>query len=400
MHSSNDQSVSGLRTLNVLVGASLVLAILYTLWAAASLVVPILLALLFYLVLSPLVARLHRLGLTRPVATGLLVGLLFGTLGGLGWLLIDPAGAWLARAPESMAAVQRKLSVIIEPLQQVERASAQVGAMATEGETQVQRVTLEDNALKLTLFEGTSQFLASIVIIVVLTTFLLVTGGRIGRNLAGLLPNRSAARRALTISAVLKRELSLYLFTITCINVCLAFVSTLVLWLLGLPNPALFGAMMGLLNFIPYLGPAATMTIVFLVGAITFPQIGQAFLPPLALFGLNVIEGTFLTPTLIAMRLSLNTVMVVLSLILWGWLWGVPGMLIAVPLLAVAKIVCDHVPGLEALGRVIGERREAVPTAWLAKSAKRLGLPRPVRSFDHPDLKSQSPRPRPLKQLG
>jgi predicted PurR-regulated permease PerM len=150
------------------------------------------------------------------------------------------------------------------------------------------------------------------------------------------------------------------------INVGLGACAALGLWPVGMPNPILWGTVCGLLNVVPFLGPTICTSLVGVAGLLTFAQPAMALLPVAVVLGLNIVESQVVTPATVAMRLSLSPVIVFLSFMLWGWLWGVAGALLAVPALAAFKIVCDHVPHLAALGRVLGESR-IDPTALHAR---------------------------------
>lgn len=335
----------------------LILALLYTLYLGRALVVPIVLALLLYLVLSPLVGGLARLRVPRGLAAALVVlGLTAAVVGGV-YALADPATAWLRQAPTALQEMRAKLNLSRGPLADLGRASQTVEAIAGADSPDVQKVVVQDTSWQTALAAGTGQTVASILATVVLAAFLLATGGRVGRDLCGLLMGFGNRRRALRIGTAIRREISYYLLTITMINVGLGASAALGLWLVGMPNPILWGTVCGLLNFVPFLGPAICTGLIGVAGLLTFEQPAMALLPAAVVVGLNIVESQIVTPATVAMRLSLSPVVVFLSFMLWGWLWGVAGALLAVPALAAFKIVCDHVPHLAALGRVLGESR-------------------------------------------
>lgn len=335
----------------------LILALLYTLYLGRALVVPIVLALLLYLVLSPLVGGLVRLRVPRGLAAALVVLGLTAAVGGGVYALADPATAWLRQAPTALQEMRAKLNLSRGPLADLERASQTVEEITGADSPDVQKVVVQDTSWQTALATGTGQTVASILATVVLAAFLLATGGRVGRDLCGLLMGFGNRRRALRIGTAIRREISYYLLTITMINVGLGACAALGLWLIGMPNPILWGTVCGLLNFVPFLGPAICMGLVGVAGLLTFAQPAMALLPVAVVLGLNIVESQVVTPATVAMRLSLSPVIVFLSFMLWGWLWGVAGALLAVPALAAFKIVCDHVPHLAALGRVLGESR-------------------------------------------
>ena len=125
------------------------------------------------------------------------------------------------------------------------------------------------------------------------------------------------------------------------------------LHLLGMPNPILWGVMVALFNYVPYIGPAISGTVLTVVAFITFDDVGDVLLVPLVYFTLETIEGQFITPVLTGRSLTLNPVMIFLSMLLWGWIWGVVGALMAVPILMTLKIFCDHIPSLDAIGEFV-----------------------------------------------
>jgi predicted PurR-regulated permease PerM len=143
--------------------------------------------------------------------------------------------------------------------------------------------------------------------------------------------------------------------TAAAINACLGTAGGIAFWLIGLPNPALWGMMGAVLNFIPYLGALTTITIVTLVATATFQSLGHALLAPACYLALATIEGNFVTPYIMGRRLMLNPVVIFIGVTFWGWLWGIPGALLAVPMLVMFKIFCDHSEPLAPIGEFLGK---------------------------------------------
>jgi predicted PurR-regulated permease PerM len=143
--------------------------------------------------------------------------------------------------------------------------------------------------------------------------------------------------------------------TITLINAGLGLAVGIAMSWLGMPNPVLWGVMTGCFNFIPYLGAVSSAIILTLVALLTFDGLDRALLVPSMFMGLTTLEGFFVTPMIVGHRLTLNPVAIFIWLTFWGWLWGVPGMLLAVPLLATLKIVCDHIRPLNPVGEFLGD---------------------------------------------
>lgn len=337
------------------------LMVLYFLQAAAVVLIPLVVAVLVYLLVSPLCDLGARFRIPRALSTCAIFGLLLAVIAGGSYGLAEPAASWIDRAPQSFAEITYKLRSLVQALSEFERAARTLKSITTPSDPSADEVVVRENGLPTDMVADTGRLLASAVVILVLTTFLLATGGQVGRELVRMLPQFGDRRRALRITGVVKQEISHYLLTVTAINVGLGIAIALVCWLASLPNPALWGALGGLSNYIPYLGPTVTLITVFLVGLLTFDQIAPTLVAPALIVALNVIESQFVTPALVARRLSLSPVVVFLSIVVWAWLWGIAGALLAVPLVAAMKITCDHVPSLTQLGRVLGPRRARRP---------------------------------------
>jgi predicted PurR-regulated permease PerM len=151
----------------------------------------------------------------------------------------------------------------------------------------------------------------------------------------------------------IERGISQYLLTFTAINVCLGIVIGTGMWLIGMPNPVLWGVMAGCLNFMPYIGAFVGSGVVFLVAALSFDSMGQALLAPAIYAAANTIEGNVITPLILGRSMRLNPIFIFLSVVLWGWMWGVGGALIAVPLLAMTKIACAHSRRLQSVATLL-----------------------------------------------
>ena len=149
------------------------------------------------------------------------------------------------------------------------------------------------------------------------------------------------------------QDVSGYLFTISAINAGLGVCIGLAMWMLGMPNPVLWGLMAAVLNYVPYLGAIVGSAIVFVVAMVSQHDVGMSFVVPAVYFGLTTIEGNIITPMIIGKRFTLNPIVVAVWFLSWGALWGIPGMLIATPTLMAFKIVCANVPGLARVDRII-----------------------------------------------
>lgn len=334
-----------------------VLALLGALYLARVVVLPLLLAFLFSLLLAPLVRALRHLKIPRWIASALVVLGLVAFAGGLLYYLASPAAEWMDRAPRSLDRVERKLRELKEPVEKVSRATEQVERMTDMeggGDSGVQKVQVAEEPLSGSLIQVTLTAVSATAVTLVLLYFLLNTGDIFLRKVAAIQRNAENRHRVIEIARRLEQDVSAYLLTITLINVGLGVAVGLALWWLDMPNPVLWGTMACLLNFVPYLGAMVGVVVVAVVAMLSFDTAGAALWPPLAYLALTALEGSFVTPTIVGQRLTLNPLMIFAGIIFWGWMWGVAGALLAVPLLAVFKIVCDQVEPLQSVGRLLG----------------------------------------------
>jgi predicted PurR-regulated permease PerM len=332
-----------------------VLALLYTLHLAQEFFLPIVLAILLDFLLSPVVRALRKLRIPEPIGAGIvMLGLLGALVAGI-WYLSGPAAEWLARAPESMATVQEKLETLRRPVEKVTQAAQQVeAATEVQSETTTQ-VEIKGPGLTRQLFGGTTALLSAATVILFLTYFLLAVGDLFLQKLVTVLPQFKDKKKAVTIARETEAQISTYLFTATVVNLGVGVVTTIALSLVGMPNPVLWGVIAAVLNFVPYVGAAANMAILGLAALLAFERTADALLVPAVFFGINIIEGNLVTPMILGSRMRLNTVALFIGLIFWWYLWGIPGAILAVPIMAAFKIMCDHIEPLAPIGEFLGK---------------------------------------------
>jgi predicted PurR-regulated permease PerM len=203
------------------------------------------------------------------------------------------------------------------------------------------------------LFAGTRAVLDGLFTTILVLYFLLLSGEIFLRRMVEVLPNFSNKRQAVDISQQIEADISAYLVTITAMNAAVGIGTAAAMYLCGLGDPLLWVAVAFLLNYIPILGPLFGTGIFLLAGMLSFDNLWSALLPPALYFGLHLVEGETLTPMLVARRFTLDPVLIILTLVFWFWMWGVPGAILVVPMLAIVKIVSDRVRPLKALGHVL-----------------------------------------------
>jgi predicted PurR-regulated permease PerM len=200
---------------------------------------------------------------------------------------------------------------------------------------------------------GTTAFAGGLFTTLLVLFFLLLSGDTFLRRLVEVLPSFSEKRQAVDISQQIERDISAYLVTISIMNALVGIGTGLAVWACGLGDPVLWGTLAFLLNYVPILGPLTGVVIFGLVGLLSFDELWRALLPAACYLTIHLIEGETVTPMLLARRFTLNPVLVMLSLIFWHWMWGVPGAILAVPMLAIAKIICDRIKPLAPVGHFL-----------------------------------------------
>jgi predicted PurR-regulated permease PerM len=329
-----------------------ILAVFYTIYFMRSILLPMVLALLLSYLLRPIVRGLARLKIPLPVSAALLLIGFFGLIGYGISALATPTAGWLAKAPAGFTELQRKLLPVKKSVAQVTQATGEIEKL-TSTNSETKAIEVKRHPITETLFVRTPEFVASAVLSLILLYFLLVYDQTFIAKLVKLLPTLSDKKAAVGIAHDIESQISRYLFTITAINVCLGLAVGSAVGMLGLPNPVMWGVMVALLNFVPYLG-ALTGIICMTIGAtLSFDSLGYAIVFPVLYLTLGVLEGSFVTPWVMGRSLTLNPVIILLSLTFWGWMWGMVGIILAVPILAAFKILCAHIKPMEPLAEFL-----------------------------------------------
>jgi predicted PurR-regulated permease PerM len=329
------------------------LLILFALYFTAEVVLPIIFAIILYLVLQPAMRGAARLRIPKAVAALLIIFVFFGGVGVLGFSLSGPAADWVSKAPESLRRIEQRLFVFKQPMADLQSVSKQVEKIADGPATDSKPVTVTGPGVGSFLFSGTRFMLVGLGTTVVLLFFLLVSGDLFLRRLVEILPTFSNKKQAVEISREIESNISSYLATISLMNLGVGILTGIAAYFCGLSDPILWGTVAFLLNFVPILGPLCGAAILLLAGMLTFDPLWQAALPAGIYLLVHTVEET-ITPLLLARRFILNPVLIIISLVFWYWMWGIAGALLAVPLLATVKIVCDRIKPLMALGHFLG----------------------------------------------
>lgn len=344
------------KTLKALGIGTFLIILVVALFFGRDFLLPVVLAFLFALVLGPVVRSLARRGVPEWATAILLVVILSAIISSTLYSLSGPVSQWIEDAPRIGREVQDRIATLRRPVDAVVDASQQVEQFAESEDPETQRVVLSEPGLISRAATGAPEVAAQIGVTLILLLFLLSSGDMFYEKLVKSLPTLSDKKRGLRIARTVEREVSRYLFTISLINAGLGAAVAAGMFAIGMPNPVLWGVLAALLNFIPYLGALLGVVLVGLVALVSFDAIGAALLAPLIYLACTTVEGQLVTPLVIGRRLEMNPVVIFLAIAFWGWLWGIVGALIAVPLLVILKVFADHVEGLGGLGEFLAGR--------------------------------------------
>jgi predicted PurR-regulated permease PerM len=337
----------------IFLGGLFFLALLTTAYVASEVVLPLIFAVVLKLLLQPALRILQSMHVPRLFAAVLLILALFGTIVGLGTAISGPAGTWAAKLPEGIPRLQQRLSFMRAPINTLQVFLQRVEDFGGTAQFPNAAAPAQGPTLLATLFTGTRNFASGFFTTVLFLFFLLLTGDVFLHRLVEILPHFSSKRQVVEISQQIERDISAYLITITIMNAAVGVLMALAMWLTGVGDPILWGTVAFLLNYVPILGTALGVVVFLFAGLLTNDTLWQALLPAGLYIVLHLIEGETVTPLLLARRFTLNPVLVIISLVFWFWMWGIPGAILSVPMLAITKIICDRVRPLAAFGHFL-----------------------------------------------
>ncbi len=337
-----------------------------------DLLIPVVLGVLLALILSGIVETLRRWRIPRALSALVLLLLIAVGIGGVLDAIWTPAQQWIENAPRVLRTVERRVRPAQSIVQRIDAIADRISAIASPGgkEAAPPSASAAPSVTAASVLAGTGWFAASIVMWLALTLLLLAAGpGTLARMTATLASDWHAVQ-VLRIIHAIRNEVGRYYATLAVINVGFGAVTALVMWLLGMPNPMLWGAIAGVLNFIPYLGCITTLAILTLVGLVTFDHITHTLLVGASFLALAAIEGHVVEPVFIGRRLDLNPIMVLVAIWMGGWIWGVAGVVVALPTLVAAKVAASNSERGGALVRFLSPNRRP-ERPWEERIARR-----------------------------
>jgi predicted PurR-regulated permease PerM len=329
---------------------------------ARPVVLPLVLACMVGMTLKPVVRWLSGWRIPAALSAAVVLGLLVTAVGVGFFQLGRPALAWMNEAPQRMTELRQRVQQIFPRIALVNETAVAVNNLgATEeekrdSESKTPVVEVKDSRGTGLVIDWTGTLLVGIGETLVLAYLLLASGDLFLQKFVRLMPTLRGKKRAVEINREIQHNISGYLFSVSLINVGLGVAASAGLLFAGVPNAVMWGLLVAVLNFVPYFGPVAGVILLAAVGLLSFDTVWGRLFPPGWFLLLHLLEANFITPVLLGRRLTLHPVVIFVSLMFWTWLWGVPGALLATPILVSVKVVCDHLPALAFVGELFACR--------------------------------------------
>jgi predicted PurR-regulated permease PerM len=334
----------------------LILGVLYTLYFARTLLVPVAAAALLGFLLKPLIRLLRNVGIPEMLGTIVVFLTFIATIGVSAYLLAPPAGRMVSRLPEDAAQAELRLRGITRRVGEMREAVDEVASVSTGAPGEAAQpgvVRLAPELLSARIIGGARSLAVGAAASAFLLFLLLASGQTFLRRTISMLPTLDQQKRLVRIIQGIERELSVYLVTTSIINIALGTAVGFALFLIGVPNPVLWGVAVAVLNFVPYVGAIAGSLLLGLVALASIDDLGRALLAPVVYLALNALEAYVITPQIVGARFSINPVAVLVAVAFWGWIWGIPGAFLAVPILTATSIVCANIQTLRPIALIL-----------------------------------------------
>jgi predicted PurR-regulated permease PerM len=329
-----------LASIALIAGAGIAISLPFALRAGAEFFLPVTAALVIAITLVPMLEWMERRGVPSRLAAGLCVIMfLLIALFAIGSIVL-PAINWVALIPERIPKVQAALDPVLDLYKAFDRFVDRILSQVAVAPDQSRTVRLETPNSVGGLLATSAPHLIIQLFFSLLVIFFFLAGWTTMRKRT--IVSRGSFEGALTTARVIQQVVdatSIYIGTITLINVTLGALTALILWQLGMDSPVMWGGIVAVLNYIPYLGPIGSALLLFLGGLMTFPDVWSALLPPLIFTGLHLMEANFITPLIVGKRLTISPLAILIALSFWSWVWGTTGALLAVPLLIIMKTI-------------------------------------------------------------
>ena len=341
--------------------------VIFVLYFGREFFVPVAVSILLSILFRPAVRWLEQRRVPPAAGATVIVLLLVGAVGAAGFGLSVPVRGWASKLPQSVVRAREKLAELRRPVQQLNAAAAQLENPEADHPPGHAEITTSSKSAPGQAVQGpeppkllgralgaTTTLLAAAVEIVLLTWLLLASGDLFYDKLLRLLRAPTAKRAASSVVSDTETAVAGYLVATALINLGQAVAVGLSLWIIGMPDPVLWGVLTFGLEFIPYLGGAVMIGLLAMVAFTTFEGLGRTLAAPGSYLLITTLQNNLVSPLVYGRRLRLNPVAVFIGVLFWWSLWGVPGAFLAVPIIATAKVLGDHLPRLRPLGEFLG----------------------------------------------
>jgi len=330
-----------LAALTLILGAAFCLGLPFALQAGAEFFLPLTAAIVIAIALVPVLEWLERRGVPSGLAAFLSLAAFLALINAALAIIVVPATGWFARLPESIPRIQSNLAPLIDFYSTLQRfVDRTLASVASGSEATAQAMAATAPTSVVDYFISAAPSAAIQLFFAVLVVFFFLAGWT--RLRKGTIRRRGSFDGAMQTARVIQNVVDAtadYLATITAINAILGLIVSLLLWALGMPSPFMWGGVVAICNFVPYLGPIVAAILLALGGLMTFDAVGFALLPALIFIGVHLVEANLITPLVLGRRLTINPLLILVSLSFWGWVWGTPGALLAVPLLLILQTI-------------------------------------------------------------
>ena len=329
-----------LASLTLLGGIGLIVALPFALRAGAEFFLPVTAALVVAIALVPMLEWFERRGVPAKLSAAMCVVIFLMIMAfAIGSILI-PAMDWIVRVPERIGRVQEALAPVLDLYKSADKYIDRIFSQIAVSSENVREVRVETPNSMLGIITASAPHAMIQLFFALLVVYFFLAGWTGMRRKT--IKSRGSFEGAMTTARVIQQVVdatSTYIGTITVINVCLGALTALILWGLGMDSPVMWGGIVAVANYIPYLGPIVSALLLFVGGLMTFPDVWAAMLPPAIFIGLHTIEANAITPMIVGRRIEVNPLLILVSLSFWAWVWGTTGALLAVPLLIIIKTV-------------------------------------------------------------
>jgi predicted PurR-regulated permease PerM len=329
-----------LASLTLIAGIGVIIGLPFALRAGAEFFLPVTAALVVAIALVPMLEWFERRGVPSKLAAGLCVVIFLMIMAFAIGSIVIPAIDWVALVPERIDRVRTALQPLVDLYQNldkfIDRTVSQIGTASEE----VREVRVETPNSMLGIITASAPHAAIQLFFALLVVYFFLAGWTAMRR--HTIKARGSFEGAMTTARVIQQVVeatSTYIATITIINVALGTLTALILWGLGMDSPLMWGGIVAVANYIPYLGPIVSALLLFIGGLMTFPDVWSALLPPAIFISLHVVEANAVTPMIVGRRIEVSPLLILVSLSFWAWVWGTTGALLAVPLLIIMRTV-------------------------------------------------------------